>query len=228
MRKEEIHLDDIKRILLGNAPWEFLAEVVLRSIFIYLFLLIVVRLLGKRMSGQLTITEVAVMLVLGAIVSVPMQDPQRGILQGVLLLSLILIFQRGLTWLTYKSKKLEQFVQGSSSMLIKDGTILIKNKKEDNISDEQLFAILREKGIFNLGKVKRLYQEGCGEFSIYTNDQPAEGLSILPKADKAIHDTQQRAEALACNHCGYIIHSSNHYSICPNCGKKDWGTAVIE
>lgn len=229
MEKEDIHLDDWKRILLGEAPWQFLGEVLVRSLFIYLVLLIVIRLLGKRMSGQLTITEIAVMLVLGAVVSVPMQVPERGVLQGVLLLFIILLFQRGLTWLTYKNDKLEKFVQGSSSMLIKNGIILIKNKKDANISDEQLFAILREKRIFNLGKVKRLYQEGCGEFSIYTNDKPTEGLSILPKGDKSVHVIQQPSEgALACNHCGYVMHSSNLHSLCPNCGKTDWGTAVIE
>lgn len=151
MQKEEIQLNDWKRILLGEAPWQFLGEVLLRSLFIYFFMLIVIRLLGKRMSGQLTITEIAVMLLLGAVVSVPMQVPERGVLQGVLLLFLILLFQRGLTWFTYKNEKLERFVQGSGSMLIKDGTILIKNKESANISDEQLFAILREKQIFNLG-----------------------------------------------------------------------------
>lgn len=94
MDKDQIHLSDIYRILFGEAPVQFLLEVLIRTIIIYCILLVVIRLLGKRMSGQLTSIEMAVMLTLGAIVSVPMQDPARGLLQGVLLLALVLIFQK--------------------------------------------------------------------------------------------------------------------------------------
>jgi uncharacterized membrane protein YcaP (DUF421 family) len=86
MKKDEIHLEDIQRILFGQAPPQFLLEVFIRTVVIYISLLFIVRLLGKRMSGQLTIMEMAVMLTLGAIVSVPMQMPDRGLLQGALLL----------------------------------------------------------------------------------------------------------------------------------------------
>src|SRR5689334_7147777 len=142
MDKEEIFLNDWKRILFGNAPLEFLLEVLIRSVFIYCFLLIIIRLLGKRMSSQLTITELAVMLTLGAIVSVPMQMPERGILQGMELLVLILLFERGLTWLIYKNKKIEELTQGKMSLLVKDGVLQLGEVKKLNISHEQLFAVL--------------------------------------------------------------------------------------
>src|ERR1700712_3706164 len=103
MKKQEIHLDDIHRILFGEAPSIFLLEVFVRTILIYLFLLFVVRWLGKRMSGQLTIMEMAVMLTLGAIVSVGMQVPDRGILLSVLVLLVTLAFHRGLGELGFKN-----------------------------------------------------------------------------------------------------------------------------
>lgn len=77
MKKEEIYLEDIKRILYGLAPPEFMLEVFIRTIIIYIALLFIVRWLGKRMSGQLTIMEMAIMLVIGAVVSVPMQVPDQ-------------------------------------------------------------------------------------------------------------------------------------------------------
>jgi predicted membrane chloride channel (bestrophin family) len=57
MNRDEIHLGGCKRILFGEAPLEFSAEVLLRTVFIYVLLLIALRLLGKRMNGQLTLTE---------------------------------------------------------------------------------------------------------------------------------------------------------------------------
>src|SRR6476659_4263861 len=73
MEKDEIHFGDIKRWLFGDAPPEFMIEVFIRTILIYLFLLLIVRLMGKRMSGQITLTEMAVMITLGAIVSPAIQ-----------------------------------------------------------------------------------------------------------------------------------------------------------
>jgi len=60
MKKEDIFLDDWQRILTGEAPTIFMAEVLLRTVVIYLMLLIILRLREKRMTGQLTISEMAV------------------------------------------------------------------------------------------------------------------------------------------------------------------------
>ncbi|MDQ4139865.1 MAG: hypothetical protein M3142_05015, partial [Bacteroidota bacterium] len=105
MKKEEIFLGDWQRILLGNAPWEFMLEVFIRTAIVYVALLITWRLLGKRMSAQLTITELAVMITLGGIASVPMQLPDRGILLGFLGLAIAILFQRGLNLVTFRSRK---------------------------------------------------------------------------------------------------------------------------
>src|ERR1700712_4165791 len=108
MKKEEIHIDDVKRILFGQAPPAFLLEVLIRTLIIFVFLLFVVRWLGKRMSGQLTIMEMTVMLTLGAIVSVAMQIPDRGILLSMLVLLVTLTFHLGLGKLGFKSARIEE------------------------------------------------------------------------------------------------------------------------
>src|SRR5215203_3912623 len=90
MKKDEIHLWDIKRILFGQAPPDFLLEVLIRSIVIYLLAMVVMRLLGKRMNGQLTIVELSVIVMMGAVLAVPMQIPDKGLLQGVIVLLTVL------------------------------------------------------------------------------------------------------------------------------------------
>ena len=93
MNKDDVKLSEIQRILFGEAPIEFLWETLIRTFLIYAFLLLIIKWLGKRMSGQLSINVMAVMLVLGAIVSVPMQVPESELSQGVLLLVCALSFQ---------------------------------------------------------------------------------------------------------------------------------------
>jgi hypothetical protein len=123
MKKEEINLWDIKRILFGNAPPEFLVEVFIRALIIYIAAIIVMRLMGKRMNGQLTILELAVIVTMGAILAVPMQIPDRGILQGFVCLLCFLFFLRGINWLAFRNTKFEKVLQGEVSTVIKDGVI---------------------------------------------------------------------------------------------------------
>src|SRR3954464_11337511 len=155
MKKFEIHIADWKRILLGQTPPIFLLEVFIRTIIIYIFLLLVLRWLGKRMSGQLTILEMAVMLTLGAIVSVAMQTPDRGITLSMFVLLCTLLFQRGLSRWGLKNARIEELSQGKISTLLKDGVFELDEMRTCRISRHQLLAELRGKGVLNMAEVSR-------------------------------------------------------------------------
>ena len=228
MKKAEIHWLDWHRILLGPAPAEFLIEVLLRTLLIYLALLVVLRLLGKRMGGQLTISELAVMLTLGAIVSVPMQIPDRGILQGLVVLVCALAFQRGTNYLAVKSLKIERVLQGTESQLVRNGVLLYKELTALRISREQLLAALRNEGIYNLGEVRRVYIEACGLFSIFKYAEPVPGLSLLPPDDQpAEQELLPEPKMRVCGQCGNPVKNETQAKMaCTNCGSNQWVNAV--
>jgi uncharacterized membrane protein YcaP (DUF421 family) len=225
--EESIRITDWKRLLFGNAPVEFVLEALIRTIIMYLLLLIVLRLLGKRMNAQVTITELAVMISLGAIVALPMESPDNGILVGGLLLLLILVFQRGINYWLFYHPEAEPIIQGEVSVLIQEGIIQIDEMSKTGISKEQLFAYLREKGLDHLGQVERLYQEECGVFSLYSFDSEQPGLSILPEKDIEILKVQKKQEnkdKKACAVCGVVVEPS--LKNCPVCKHEDWTNAV--
>ncbi|ADB41230.1 YetF domain-containing protein [Spirosoma linguale] len=228
MKSEQIHLEDWQRILFGNNPPEFLLEVFIRSVLILLAFLVTVRLLGKRMNGQLTVTEMAVMVSLGAIISPIMQLPDRGIFLGLVVLVCALFFQRGLTWLDFKSKRVEEVTQGTESLLIEDGVLKLDAMADARISKQQLFATLRSEKIYNVTKVTRLYMEACGIFSIYTEEEEKPGLSSLPDTDKEIHSIQPAADPaiVACMNCGNTIRVEEEDEPCPVCQEVEWTQAV--
>jgi uncharacterized membrane protein YcaP (DUF421 family) len=89
---------------------------------------------GKRMSGQLTIMEMAVMLALGAIVAVAMQVPDCGILLSVTVLLCTITFQRGFAWLGFKNANAEKLIQGDLSVLVKDGVLQLAEMQRCRIS----------------------------------------------------------------------------------------------
>ena len=112
------------------------------------------RLLGKRMNGQLTNLELAVMLTMGAIISPAMQLPDRGLLSGMLALACALTFLRGRQLLGFKHSKAEKIIQGTGTVLVKDGVIQLKQMAENRLSHQQIYAALRTENVYNLGQRK--------------------------------------------------------------------------
>jgi uncharacterized membrane protein YcaP (DUF421 family) len=180
MSDKYIALDDWQRLLVGDAPWGILAEVLVRTAIIYVVLVLVVKALGRRASGQLTNLELAVMVVLGAIVSAPMQIPQRGILAGVVSLLVLLCLQRAIAFATAVSPRLEQWVYGRGTTLVADGKVLLPAMQRACVSHEQLYSVLRTQGVRQLGEIERVYLEAPGVFSVLRRAEPQPGLTIVP------------------------------------------------
>jgi uncharacterized membrane protein YcaP (DUF421 family) len=225
MKKEDIHLSDWYRILFGEAPVNFLFEVGLRTIFIYLVLLIVIRLLGKRMGGEITITETAVMITLGAIISAPMQIPDRGLVQGVVILLCALVFQKGFNYLTVSKSSVERLIYGKEIAVVKDGVLQLENLEKEHISRQQLYAFLRSRGILHLGELERVYMEAGGFFTVYKFEEPQSGLPILPPKDKGVSAVVEKTELKhACEVCGMV--SMEKDNNCISCGSSEWVEAV--
>ncbi|HEX2532616.1 MAG TPA: YetF domain-containing protein [Chitinophagaceae bacterium] len=226
MKKDEIHLWDIQRILFGQAPPEFMLEVFLRSLVVYLIAIAVMRWMGKRMNGQHSIVELSVMIMMGAIISVPMQMPDRGILQGVLVLFTTLFLLRVTNWLGFKSPRFEQLVHGDAVTLVSDGVLQRAVLEKTRITNQQVFEILRSRQIFNLGQVKRMYLEGPGIFSVY-QQEPRAGLPIFPQIDETVLEAypHKRSGEKACTLCGWV--QPEPEKACRHCGHDQFTHAIV-
>lgn len=229
MKKQDIVPGDWYRILFGETPVMFLVEILLRTIIMYVVLLVIVRMMGKRMGGQLTISDLAVMITLGAIVSPGMQMPQTGLLLCAMILVCALVFQRGLNFLEYKSERFEQVSQGTLSILVKNGVMQLDEMHRTKVSRQQLFAALRNNEIHNLGDVDRVYLEACGLISIYRRSEPRAGLPIFPPDDASIAGFQQNGigNTLVCANCGTVPETPDKNQHCPVCDATQWGSASI-
>ncbi|RRB18142.1 DUF421 domain-containing protein [Larkinella knui] len=229
MKKEQIHLEDWQRILIGNAPAEFLLEVFIRTFLIYFILLVIMRLLGKRMNGQLTNLEMSVMLTMGAIVAPAMQLPDRGVLSGIVALIGALTFLRMTNLAGFKSNKAEKLIQGTETVLIKDGILQLETMAKNRLSHQQIYAALRSSNVYNLSKVKRLYLEAYGLFSTYQNEGEKPGLSVLPPTDTEIETIHQTGDSntLACSNCGNTVPATPRPDACALCGADQWVRAIL-
>jgi uncharacterized membrane protein YcaP (DUF421 family) len=161
----------------------------------------------------------------GAIVSASMQMSDHGILEGFLLLLCALFFQRGISFLGVRSSRFEELTQGRPGMLVREGVLRLEELKEFHVSRQQVFAQLRNPGIYNLGAVERMYLEASGMYSIFSAAEPKPGLSVLPPDDPKIQTVQTADQSLmACSSCGQVQPKSDQS--CKDCGCEQWTKAV--
>jgi len=223
MDQEKLFLYDWKRIFFGDPPPEFTLEILLRTLFIYLVLLVAMRLFGKRLTGQLTIIEMSIMLTMGAILAPAMQLADRGLLACIVALLCALAFERGITYWGLKNSSAEEIIQGKETVLIEDGILQIENLHNSRISRPQLLSLLRSQNIYNISQIHRLYLEACGIFSVYTLDTDKSGLSTLMDSDAEVHTIQQLdPQSLACQCCGNTVDADPGPGNCPVCHCNEW------
>ncbi|WP_181885022.1 DUF421 domain-containing protein [Pontibacter diazotrophicus] len=217
------------RIILGDVPWSFLIEVIIRITFIYLLLMVSMRFMGKRMASTLSNSELAALVSLAAAVGVPMLAPERGMLPALIIAVIVVSIQRIISYYSYKSSKFEFLALGDISVLVKDGRMLLDVMKLNRVSPERLLAELRSAGITNLGKVRRSYFEATGEFTNYLYENPIPGLNILPEWDESFRSEQQETvDTFACRNCGNTVENERDREWnCSNCGEKDWTNAIV-
>jgi uncharacterized membrane protein YcaP (DUF421 family) len=216
---------DFGRLLLGKDPAAFLLEVLLRTTAVYAFLVAVVRLLGKRMSGQLSNLELAVMITLGAIISPSIQISANGILTALVLLVTLLVMQRAIGAVCARSARVERLLFGRGSSLVEDGCLRLAAMRAALISHEQLYAVLRTRGVRQLGEVQRMYLEACGQFSVLRQEPARPGLSIVPRQDAALEHALPHASEFACEHCGQL-EPARAARACLACGANAWVPAI--
>jgi len=226
MKPEEIHLTDYMRIILGQVPWSFLIEVIIRATFLYGLIIFSMRLMGKRMSAGLSRNELATISSIAAAIGVPIQAPDRGLLPAVIIAAVIVIVQRTVFRLSYSNGKFEKASQGDIGIMVEDGYLRYEDMSLSVLPKERIFSELRNRGYDNLGEIKRMYMEASGAFTILKQQPPKPGLTLLPDWDKEFRDEQKKVPGVfACEQCGNV--SKQPQMPCPRCGCNEWCDAVI-
>jgi uncharacterized membrane protein YcaP (DUF421 family) len=231
MKPEEIKLTDWSRILLGPVPPEFYIELIIRGFLVYALLMVSMRLLGKRMSSQISRLELAALVSLASAIGVPLLSPMNGILPAFIIAVIIVGFTRLISYISLKSQKFESVTQGDLDTLVQDGVMKLDIMKRVRITRERLFAQMRSENLNHLGKVKRVYIEANGTFTLVPNEQKQPGLLVLPDWDKGFIDEKvDWTNVTICKECGEKKpgNTAKENVKCPNCGADAWTKAVLE
>ena len=220
---------DWKTLLLGEEQWQFLGETALRTLVMFLVILLSLRLLGKRGITQLSVFELGVIIGLGSAAGDPMFYKDVGLLPSILVFVIVVLLYRFITTLINKNRHIEQFVEGVPTCIVKDGRFIVDNFKREPIALDEVFAQLRLNHISHLGQVQEAVIETNGEVSILflPDEQVKWGLPLSPNLSKdplvRIKDEGQ----YACTYCGYaeLLPPAPAHT-CPVCGHQEWLKAL--
>ena len=146
-----------------------------RTVILYLLLIGVVRLMGKRQIGQMEPSEFVVTMLVANLASIPMQDGGIPLFSGVVPIVTVLGVELILSALAMKSVRLRRILCGKPVILIENGNILQKNLRKTRITLDELTGHLREKDVLDLQSVQYAILETNGNLSVfpYPKERPA-------------------------------------------------------
>lgn len=145
---------------------------VIRTVILYLLIIVGIRLMGKRQIGQLEPSELVLSLLIADLAAVPMQDFGIPLLMGIIPILTLLCLSTILSVLTVKSIRFRALLCSRPSIVVQDGQILIKEMVKNRFTVDELMEELRVAGITDLSSVKYAVLETTGR------------ISVLPKAEE--------------------------------------------
>ena len=143
----------------------------IRSIILYLLLIFVIRLMGKRQLGEMEPSEFVVAMLIADLASVPMQDLGIPLLAGIIPILTVLALEILLSALSFHSILIRKLFCGKPVILMEDGKILHSSLKATRLTPDELTEHLREKGILDLSTVKYAILETNGQVSVFRDSK---------------------------------------------------------
>lgn len=137
-----------------------------RTIILYIIVISALRLMGKRQIGELSPSELVVTILISDLAAIPMQDPGISILNGIIPILSLLCLEIIISTILLKSTLARKIIVGSSSILIDNGKISLKEIKRMRITVDELVEELRLKDFPDISYVKYAILETNGKISI--------------------------------------------------------------
>ena len=163
-----------------------------RAILLYILVLIVMRLMGKREIGQLQPFELAISIMIADLASIPMTDSGVPITNGIIPILGLLVMHLLISLINMKSIKAREIICGRPTILVYRGKINEKALKKERFTINELEERLRGNNIFNFGDVEYAILETSGQVSVIQKPEKRntipEDFNITPEYEGIPYD----------------------------------------
>ena len=144
-----------------------------RTVLLYLTVLVLMRIMGKREVGQLSLFDLVVAIMIAEVAAIPLSDTSIPLLShGILPVVVLVVLQVSLAFIALKSQTARRIIDGTPSIIIEQGRVLEDEMRRLRYNVDDMMGQMREQGIYHLEKVEYAMLESNGK------------LSVILKADK--------------------------------------------
>lgn len=186
---------------------------VIRTILLYIVIILAIRIMGKRQIGELQTSELVVTLLISDIAAIPMQDTEQSLLSGIVPILILIVCEIIISIIMLKRAGFRRMICGKPIVIISDGKIDQSEMHKLRMSTEDLSEELRQQGIFNL--------EDVGFAIVETNGK----LSVLKKPNKDTPTAEEMGIELKDKGLEAVVISDGEISKCSLkiCGlSREW------
>jgi uncharacterized membrane protein YcaP (DUF421 family) len=142
--------------------WHF----VLRALIVYVFLIVILRVTGKRQTGQLAPFDLILLLVLSNAVQNSMNGGDNTVLGGLISASTLIGLHYVVAYITFKSKKMEAWIEGTPRMIVHNGVPNERVMRSEFLTHHELAAALRAAGCHDISHVHLAMLENNGQITV--------------------------------------------------------------
>jgi uncharacterized membrane protein YcaP (DUF421 family) len=143
-----------------------LGEHVLRAAVVYIFLFVLLRFVGKKHVGELSPFDLIVLLILSETVQNAMVGQDTSLLGGLVAAATLIGLAQAMSFLTWKSKRAERFIDGTPKILVRHGRRRAAAMSGEQISTAELMEAMRREGLSNIADIRAAVLENDGTISI--------------------------------------------------------------
>ena len=148
--------------------WEF----IVRGVIVYIFLLVILRITGKRQTGQLAPFDLVLLLVLSNAVQNAMNGGDNSVLGGVISATTLIALHFVVAYVTFKSKTMERWIEGVPQILIHNGKVNEDIMRQELLTRHELAASLRAAGCEEIDHVRVATLENNGQITVSLRTRP--------------------------------------------------------
>lgn len=157
-------------------------DTVLRIAFIYFFLMVAIRIMGKRELSEMSAFELVTLLLIPEIFATALAREDYSMTHAVIGAATLFALVFITSLVTFRYKRMEQIVEGQPTVLVHDGRLIERNLKRERVTADEVFTEMHKAGIAELTQVRWAILEMDGKIAVIPADQPAKSASSEQKA----------------------------------------------
>ena len=141
-------------------------ELIIRGTVMYLFLFLLFRVVVRRRVGAIGMADILILVIIADAAQNAMSGEYKSVTEGAILVGTIMFWNVAIDWLNFRVPALRPWLEPPPMLLIQNGRILYRNLRHEYVTEDELKAKLREKGVKEYSEVAEAHMESDGNVSV--------------------------------------------------------------